>query len=765
MKYEILKKCTCNMQIMKIFSFTLIYIQLSWIGYSQNILRDKTIVAWVSPDNLEQHGGSALTIDDGHGNFDAIVFGEIEPARWMAGSNNFSRTEKDQSAYPVETAGSEDLVQIAIVYEGREISILRDGSLYTTYKTASVHEFNLNDCIVLFGKRHLEAGDPGNSFTGKIIDARIYIEALSSAQVSGLKPGIVSDGPRPWAWWDFANNGLQDVTRKFAHINLAGDAYYEKGSLVLNGNGASLIASRNPVEFDWNAKQPVPGKIIKNSRFFRERLLKDPYRPVYHFCIPEGNGMPGDPNGAFWHKGRYHLMYLYNREESGFCWGHISSSDLLHWRHHPDAIGPGNGDEGCFSGGAFVDDDCSAYLTYWMLWGDKGIGMAKNKDPEFNEWEKFENNPVIKSTEWGITQFKDNSGKDIYIGSADPSNIWKKDGKYFMLTGNLLVLNKIGRNSDSPENEKGDRLYLFSSEDLSHWKYMHRFYESDRKWTEPGEDNMCPSFLPLPSSSDGGPASDKHLLLFISHNLGCQYYIGDYREERFFPEKHGRMTWVDNSYFAPEALIDGQGRQIMWSWIFDDRPGDLKAESGWTGIYGLPRSLWLNPDGELGISPVKELQRLRMYEKSLSGLEIKDGNQIILDSLGTGLMEMDLVVETSDIKSFVIDVCVSVDGREKTSIIYNSVNNKLEIDTSESSIEYGKKVVESAPFQLKKGENLELKIFIDRSIVEVFANERQAIARSIYPTLGGNGIRITATGGNGKIISLKRWEMEPSNPF
>ena len=51
----------------------------------------------------------------------------------------------------------------------------------------------------------------------------------------------------------------------------------------------------------------------------------------------------------------------------------------------------------------------------------------------------------------------------------------------------------------------------------------------------------------------------------------------------FFPDHHGRMTWKDNAYFAPEALTDGKGRQIMWSWIFDDRPDSLINFRGWTG--------------------------------------------------------------------------------------------------------------------------------------------------------------------------------------
>jgi hypothetical protein len=97
----------------------------------------------------------------------------------------------------------------------------------------------------------------------------------------------------------------------------------------------------------------VTAVAVSEARHLRERFLADPYRPRYHFCVPEDMGVPGDPNGAFYANGRYHLMYLYNRTGSGFCWGHISSADLVHWRHYPDAIGPGDGstnlcsDAGC----------------------------------------------------------------------------------------------------------------------------------------------------------------------------------------------------------------------------------------------------------------------------------------------------------------------------------------------------------------------------------------------------------------------------------
>jgi len=182
------------------------------------------------------------------------------------------------------------------------------------------------------------------------------------------------------------------------------------------------VAITDDAEIDWKADQPVPKAVIQSTRAFRERLLADPYRPAYHFCVPEDRGIPGDPNGAFYYNGRYHLMYLYNREGSGFAWGHISSKDLLHWRHHPDAIGPGNREDGVFSGGAFVDQQGKAILTYWQYvndWrnesafseGEFGIGIAESVDEHFDNWTKSSSNPVIPSTDWGITVTKDQDGQ------------------------------------------------------------------------------------------------------------------------------------------------------------------------------------------------------------------------------------------------------------------------------------------------------------------------------------------------------------------
>jgi len=528
----------------------------------------------------------------------------------------------------------------------------------------------------------------------------------------------------------------------------------------------------------WITNQSVPKSVVQASRSYRDQLLTDKYRPAFHFAIP-GNGETADPNGAFYANGRYHLMYLYKREDKGNAWGHISSKDMLHWRYHPDAILASGAEDGIYSGGAYVGKDNKVTLSYWQYMdlshesfaskiarlGPVGVALTESTDANYNIWTKIPENPVIRSTDWGITEEKDKNGEEIIYASADPSNIWYKDGKYYMLTGNLLVLNKYGRKENSLEKYQGGHAYLFVSDDMKKWEYLHEFYDKDRKWTEKSEDSMCASFLPLPSSQNGGPQSGKYLLLFISHNKGGQYYVGDYKNDKFYPESHGRNTWVDKTNFAPEALIDDKGRQIMWSWIFDYRPDSLKIASGWTGTYSLPRTLWLGKDGQLRMAPVNELKNLRQTEKSKENLIVKDGSDILLDGFGKELLEIEVLVNVRKVKEFGVKVGCSDDGREQTLISYDVVGKTLNVNTERSSLGFGKKVVETAPLVLADNEQLKLRIFLDRSIVEVFANDKQAIARPIYPTLDGTIVKLFSKGGDAKVISVKAWEMMPSNPF
>lgn len=143
-----------------------------------------------------------------------------------------------------------------------------------------------------------------------------------------------------------------------------------------------------------------------------------------------------------------------------------------------------------------MDDDGTAYLSYWRLplAGEEsngaGIGIARSCDNHYEKWEKMKT-PSLDCTELGILEQKDGTGAPMYLGNSDPSNIWKKDGIHYMEAGNLPVLNKLGRDDDSPVHYRGDWVDLFSSADLIDWKFVHRFYSRDEKnnWTGESEDD------------------------------------------------------------------------------------------------------------------------------------------------------------------------------------------------------------------------------------------------------------------------------------
>ncbi len=144
---------------------------------------------------------------------------------------------------------------------------------------------------------------------------------------------------------------------------------------------------------------------IDAYRALRAELLRDPHRPLWHLTSPEhGDAMPFDPNGALHWRGRHHLFHIFQRTEPDtgtvvHAWGHLSSIDLLHWRHHPTAldVAPGDPDRSIFSGNAFLDRDGTPVLCYHGV----GIGnsLARARDPEtdpgLQNWDKHLGNPIV----------------------------------------------------------------------------------------------------------------------------------------------------------------------------------------------------------------------------------------------------------------------------------------------------------------------------------------------------------------------------------
>ena len=213
--------------MMKRMMITALLLTVAAISYAADT--DKTLVSWVSLEDKGVRGGSAITLQ-WRGHFDGIVFAEKEENKWAIGSDGWRRSEKNLENYPIETAGPDELIQMAAVYKGNNIKLYRNAALLADYDVEEPSDFiTKSDNHVVMGVRHSSAG---GGIAGSIDDARIYDQALTLEQIKALKVNEES-AIKPYAWWNFEGGNSLDLTGRYPHQFLAAGAEVKNGKLCL----------------------------------------------------------------------------------------------------------------------------------------------------------------------------------------------------------------------------------------------------------------------------------------------------------------------------------------------------------------------------------------------------------------------------------------------------------------------------------------------------------------------------------------------------
>ena len=703
---------------------------------------DKTLVAWVSVADLEQRSVSVLTLENPPSEFDGIVFGELEPRKWMAGSDYFRRTQREQGDFAKE-ADTDRFIQLAVVYRGKQVEIYRDGTLYAEYESEGEPVVFNEHSHVLFGLHHSDVlGSP--CFRGAIEDARIYATALSAKEIATLKPNKPS-APKPLGWWNFKGGSTEDRMQTFAEGQLVGNATVADGKLQLRGGfmtvGVSSLPKRRRENEDW---------------------------PTYHVsALPEeGLCRPYDANGCIFWNEKYHLMYIFQdpeRPQGGHSWGHASSKNLVDWTFHTPALVPGreDPDRGIYSGNAFVNKEGVPMLCWFGI--DAGVCVATAEDDDLIDWKKHPANPIIPIPEAGDADHGRYQVWDPYL--------WLEGDTYYCLLG--------GNKHEDGE----DTLYLLKSPDLVNWEPLHPFYRAEPTWTVAGEDCSCPDFFRL---------GNKHVLMSISHSVGSRCYVGRFENERFYPEQHVRMNWPGGNFFAPESLEAADGRRIFWGWVTDPRLLSTQQATG-SGFQSLPRVLSVDEQGQLEIRPAVELESLRSEPQELGEIELKDNVEVTLPDVAGDTMELFVEIDPNNARQSErvnaggarevgLKVRCSPGGEEETVITYDPVSKMLKLEMSRSTLRddvvyrfhpldaggawdlrkgapHPRSIVE-APLTLGANETLKLRVFLDKSMLEVFANDRQCITQQIYPQREDSQmIKAFAKGGAANVKRVQAWQM------
>ncbi len=479
----------------------------------------------------------------------------------------------------------------------------------------------------------------------------------------------------------------------------------------------SLMLAGGGLPFGARAEQTndVIAQATAAMQAAEPRAQADPARPIFHVCSPAQ--WMNDPNGPIFYRGWYHLFYQLTpfSDQSGVkYWGHVRSRDLAKWETLPIALGPSveRGEASVWSGCCTINGEGKPMAFYTSIGEakspfDQAEQWAAIGGDDLVSWQKVAANPVLGDAV--------NAGTKIYDW-RDPF-IFHERGRTFLVDGGHLA--KAG---DAAVN-----IYEAQNPGLTEWKYRGvLFHVPDAPTAE------CPNFFKL----------GNEWVLLVSPYGKVKYFVGQFDPGtcRFQARTNGLLDY-GSSFYAPNTMQVPDGRRVVWGWV-NGFPGGR----GWNGCLSLPRLLSWSRDGQLQQEPAPALVKLRGQGVEWRNVRLaEDSRTWVLPATNTleigaritwqGAKRIELWIGSGD--NDPAPVVVSLDGKE------------LDV--------LGAK----APLALGPGQrDVSLRIFVDRSVLEVSANESVWITKVIHTAGTKPELKIAAVGGAANVSRIWAWPMK-----
>lgn len=150
---------------------------------------------------------------------------------------------------------------------------------------------------------------------------------------------------------------------------------------------------------------------------------------------------------------------------------------------------------------------------------------------------------------------------------------------------------------------------------------------------------------------------------------------------------------------------------------------------------------------------------------SRSGLSLSgDGSTDPLADLEHDSVDIDLTVEPDGASEMTLNVLEHPNGKEVTRIVYDFKAETLTVDHSQSEggdrqIGASRQEQRTVDVTPNGDESVDLHVFVDRSIVEVFANEDHYTVSRVYPTLVDSNRYSIEANGDIRVESLSAYHM------
>lgn len=448
----------------------------------------------------------------------------------------------------------------------------------------------------------------------------------------------------------------------------------------------------------------------------------DSARPAFHFRPPAC--LMSDPNGPIHHRDWYHLFYQihpfgtdFSDPELHWYWGHARSHDLVRWEHLPVALWPSTekGEQHCASGCTLIDGQGRPVILYTSMgpgssYVDAAQQWAAYGDDDLILWQKSKSNPAVPESVHGelkVTQWR------------DPCVVRHEDHAWLVLGGKM------------PPEAGGDAvvlLYEGSERRAEPWRYRGVLFRHPDKNEASVE---LPQFFRM---------GEKWGLIYsVYRRVDWRLGAFDTRAGLFMEKSSGQVDADGDRFYAAVAFPDGRGRTLLLGCISRGKP----RGRGWHGCLALPRVLSVGIRGELLQDPIPELDGLRGRHLEVQGVALGIHQATGLASPG---MEIRAQMDLGSARA--CGLRLHPRGRAGDPV-------EIRYDGQWVTVGGGR-----APLQRVAEEgHLTLRVFVDRSVVEVFANRRACVTQVVEPTPPSYVAEAFAEGGNALLVQMDIWEL------
>lgn len=463
----------------------------------------------------------------------------------------------------------------------------------------------------------------------------------------------------------------------------------------------------------------------------QERVANSKWRLGYH--IQPSTGLLNDPNGFSFFNNQWHVFYQsypMGAVHGLKSWYHLTSDNLVDWKEEGTKVFPDSryDSHGVYSGTALPVSD-RLFLAYtgnvrddeWVrhsyqlgAWMDT-VGTVQKIDK-----------PLIAAPPTGYTaEFR------------DPQVFRYKDG-FLMVIG---AQNEV---------EKG-KVLTYQSSDLVTWQYKGELQFTDE---EMGFMIECPNLLVTDEAA---------VLIFCPQGLNpaiCSYgniypntyVIGDSYDSESNRVIHPTVLKnLDEGFdvYATQAFQAPDNRLLSISWVGlpeIDYPTDQEE---WAHCLSSVKELVIK-EKKLYQQPVAEMKQLRVDEAV-------DFNQASASFFETNTNQYELKLSFDPLASGILTLFTDKEQNQGLTINFDSHHGKITIDRSQAGAVFGEEYGFVRSFTVEQ-KPLELQIFVDSSIVEVFINKGEKVATMrVFPQADQTGFHLTCDGGyQGKVWQLRK---------